>query len=166
MDSRNAESRPDRPAERSPAPPDASHEAPPGVDPGSDADGEEGRRPTPVRTVMEGGGGEGEEAELELRKFRDPASGEEWIVWISGRSISGILPLRTIPLMELAFAKAEDPRQPLRRATSQGSVLEPLLDDDLVELLHASISYRMPGEVSSNNERRARKGRDPKKPQA
>jgi hypothetical protein len=48
--------------------------------------------------------------------FRDPANGQEWVLEVTGRSTSGVLPLRSIHLMDVSFALADNPELPLRRA--------------------------------------------------
>lgn len=119
------------------------------------------RRPTPVRVVMEGEGeeGESEREEKPLRGFTDPRSGEDWVVRVSGRSGSGILPLRSIPLMELIFARAQEPDQPLKRTTRQGSELDSVTDGDLAELLATATAYRPPLEERISEPRRGGRGR-------
>ncbi|MFO8175795.1 MAG: hypothetical protein R6T96_16040 [Longimicrobiales bacterium] len=97
--------------------------------------GTEDRRPTPVRMAMEGSEDETEEQDSEVRRVEDPAAGEEWVVRISGRAGSGILPLRVIPLMEVVFSKAHEPEVPLWRAICQGESLEDLQDPALLQLL-------------------------------
>jgi hypothetical protein len=79
-------------------------------------------------------GGEGEE----VRTVKNPGDGREWLVRVSGRSAGGVLPLRTIPILELTFFHADDPGQPLRRALCQGEALESLQDGELISWLDAS----------------------------
>jgi hypothetical protein len=100
---------------------------------------ENGRRPTPVRTVMEGLGEE-EEPQDRRRTVHDRESGSDWIVTVSGRSASGILPLRTVPLLELSFALAAEPGRPLRRALCCGRDLLDLPDDELLSSFRNSES--------------------------
>lgn len=105
---------------------------------------EEGRRPTPVRTVMESGD-EGEKDEPEIiRVIRDEETGSDWIVSVSGWSAGGILPLRSVPLLELTFAKSEQPEIPLCRAYSYGETLEAIPDHDLLSTLRNSEPFREP----------------------
>ena len=122
---------------------------------------EEGvKRPTPVRLAMETGdaenGGEGDE----VRTVRNPDDGREWIVRVSGRSAGGVLPLRTIPLLELTFFHADDPHQPLRRALCQGEGLESLQDEELISGLGASSPVSGPKEDSDEGSpgRKEKKG--------
>lgn len=120
---------------------------------------EEGRRPTPVRKVMEA---EGEEekgpAPQAHRIIEDSASDGEWVVRVEGRSGGGVLPLRTIPLMELTFSRLEEPDKPLRMATSRGTHLEGFQDQELLVLLRSARPYRSPMKRPSEEERR-KKGR-------
>lgn len=121
--------------------------------------GPEDRRPTPVRMAMEGSEGE-EEKGPELRTFLEPDDGREWVVQVSGRSSSGILPLRVIPLMELAFSRPEEPGSPLRQAICQGEGLDDLQDEDLVKLLRESRPFRQPDlEPRSRGRGRGQKGK-------
>ena len=105
---------------------------------------EEGRRPTPVRAVMEGGDDEGKGSKDETRRVHDEESGSDWVVRVSGRSASGILPLRTVPLMELSFAPAEQPGLPLRRALCRGQELVDMPDPELLACFRNSNPYRDP----------------------
>jgi len=102
------------------------------------------RRPTPVRMAMEGSEPEGGGRGIEVRGFQDPATGQEWIARISGRSMSGVVPLRIIPLIEVAFCKADQPAVPVRRGLRQGESLEDLDEGGLLELLRASGPYALP----------------------
>ena len=65
----------------------------PDLDDPSGAEG--GRRPTPVRMAMGDEEGEEDDGREDLRVIHDEESGLDWIVTVSGRSASGILPLRT-----------------------------------------------------------------------
>lgn len=124
--------------------------------------GEEDRRPTPVRMVMEGMEQEGGEGEARERELSDPDTGREWVVTVVGRAVSGVLPLRIIPLMELNFFLAEEPGTPLRRAVCRGDDLSHLTDSELLALLRRAEPYRDPrnsGGSSTDDPRRSGKGR-------
>jgi len=122
--------------------------------------GPEDRRPTPVRMAMEGSESE-EEKKPELRTFVEQDDGIEWVVQVSGRSSSGILPLRVIPLMELVFSRSEEPSSPLRKAICQGEELDLLQDEDLVKLLRESRPYQQPDLEPRGRGRRGHKGKPP-----
>ena len=81
---------------------------------------DEVRRPTPVRMVMEGAEAETSNEPLDQRTIPDPEGGEEWVVTVGGRSASGVLPLRTVSLLELYFARAGEPQVPVRRTLCPG----------------------------------------------
>jgi len=124
---------------------------------------EEPRRPTPVRMAMEGEEEERERPE-KVRVIRDEASGSDWIVTVSGRSASGILPLRTVPLMELAFSIAEDPGCFLRRAVFYGGTLAELPDAELLSALESSEPFGEPMREPTEKEGPGRPGSRRKKP--
>jgi hypothetical protein len=105
---------------------------------------EKDRRPTPVRMVMEGGDEEEKDGREQPRLIRDEVNEVDWIVTVTGRSVSGVLPLRTVPLMELTFAKALEPDRPLRRALRFDGVLEDIPDHELLSDLRGSEPYREP----------------------
>ena len=120
---------------------------------------EEGRRPTPVRMAMEGVEGDASPPPEEDRAVVEPTSGTEWVVTLSGRSGSGILPLRSIPLMELTFSKGQEPERPLRRVLTRGEDLVGLTDEDLLDLLAVSEPYRPPQGPPSTEDDRPRRGK-------
>jgi hypothetical protein len=105
---------------------------------------EEGRQPIPVRTVMEGGNDEEKDRQAETRVVHDEEGGSDWVVTVSGRSSSGVLPLRTVPLMELNFAKAGEPEPPLRRALCCGGDLVDIPDHELLSLFRNSEPFSEP----------------------
>jgi hypothetical protein len=111
------------------------------------------RRPTPVRVVMEASEQEEEGKSAGVRELKDPRSGEDWVAKVSGRSTSGVLPLRMIPLMEVGFAKAARPDLPLRRALIQGASLEELDDEELLKLLWVSGPFNSPSPEPSPHAR-------------
>jgi len=125
----------------------------------TDPSSEEDRRPTPVRMAMEGGDDEDDGRSDASRTVRDDESGADWVVTVSGRSASGILPLRTIPLMELTFAEAEDPGQPIRQVLHSANELAALSDDELLSLLKRSDPYRTPMKARGEKDGRGRKGK-------
>ena len=120
---------------------------------------EEDRRPTPVRMAMDAGEGEEAKEGEEVRMILDPEDGREWVVQIVGRSTAGILPLRTVPLMDVTFSLPQNPQAPLRRATCQGEELESLTDSDLLSFFRASKPHRPPLETPPGSEGRGKKGR-------
>ena len=130
-----------------------------------DTPGGDDRRPTPVRMAMEGPEAEQEEAQSEDRVVTDPERGEDWVVRVSGQSSSGILPLRVISLLEIAFSRVGEPEKPIRRALCQGESLDELKDEDLLRLLTESRPYDpvdlQDGRKSGRNPRsRPRQGRN------
>ncbi len=155
---------PERPAQ-TPLPAAAERESavPPAGDvPPSDED----RRPTPVRMAMEGQENPEEDSQKKNRVIFDEDSGSDWVVSVGGRSTSGILPLRTVPLMELLFSHPEATDQPLRRSLRYGEDLADLTDDDLLATLRESEPFLAPtnkkGEPKKGNgnrkNRRSRSG--------
>ena len=108
--------------------------------------GSEDRRPTPVRMVME----TEEEAELpppgpELsRSFSDPGTGVEWTAEVTGWSMSGVLPLRTVPILEIVFRTGEPGSAPQKRIVHQGESLGGFTETELLELLSRAEAYTEP----------------------
>jgi hypothetical protein len=100
--------------------------------------GVEDRKPMSVRAAMEGSEPDEEDRGSLRREFCDPKTGQDWVVRISGRSISGVLPLRVIPLMELNFSRSEAPDVPLRRAIYQGESMDELDDSALLSLFRSA----------------------------
>ena len=129
-------------------------------DPADSPEVEEGRRPTPVRAVMEGGEDEEKERKDEARMVHDEEKGLDWIVTVSGRSASGILPLRTVPVMELSFAKAEEPERPLRRTLFSAGDLADLSDPQLFSCFKNSTPYQEPSQAPNGEGRQGRKGKN------
>ena len=129
-----------------------------------DSPPEDDRRPTPVRMAMEGGEDE-EPGRLETdRTVHDEGTGLDWVVTVTGRSASGVLPLRTIALMELTFAEAESPEQPLRKALHSGNDLTDLSDDELLSLLQRAAPFRKPMKVRTDHDGKGRKGKNRRSP--
>jgi hypothetical protein len=133
-----------------PVPP--SHDAPISTE-------DDGRRPTPVRMAMEGVEDAVEEDKGQPRIIEDPDSGVRWIVTVGGRSASGILPLRTVPIMELNFAKEDGPNEARKTVLCYGKDLSDVPDPDLLACLRRSGPFREPMRPL---ESRDRKGRRPK----
>ena len=129
-------------------------------------DGVEDRRPVPVRAAMDASEPEeGDEGSL-LRQFCDPKTDQEWVVRISGRSTSGVLPLRVIPLMELNFSKSEAPNAPVRRAIYQGESMDELDDAGLLLLFRSAGPFESQGpekDGSPKNDPRDRGRRGPRR---
>lgn len=121
--------------------------------------GGEDRRPTPVRMAMESSEAEVEEQVPAARTLPDPDGGEEWVVRVAGRSSSGILPLRTISLIEVVFSRVQEPDKPLRRAICRGRALEELDDEDLLGLLRDSRPFESPEPGDEGRRRRNPRGK-------
>ena len=105
---------------------------------------DDNRTPTPVRLAMEGNEDEDEEELGRPRLIEDPDSGVKWIVTVSGRSASGILPLRTVPIMELNFAQEDLPKETRQAALCFGKDLSEVPDQDLLACLRKSGPFREP----------------------
>lgn len=114
--------------------------------PGSDeADEEEDQEPqaaasvpTPVRVAMDAPppGDSRPPEELPSRRFE--VDGEEWIVRITGRTITGTRPDSGALLMHLSFFRPEEPETPARRLVAVDRPLDALYEEDLAELFHRS----------------------------
>lgn len=128
-------------------------------EPSEDGVAEEGRRPTPVRMAMEGGEEEKPEGEENLRMIREEETGVEWVVSVSGHSASGVLPLRTVSLMELNFAKADAPDRPLRRAVCSGGDLAEVSSQELLAVLKSSGPFTEPLRGSPEDRGSSRRGK-------
>lgn len=93
------------------------------------------RRPTPVRVAMDApppGDSRPTEA-LPARRFE--AGEEEWIVRITGRTITGTRPDPGAPLMELTFYRAPESDEPVRELLTVERDLDAFYEEDLEELL-------------------------------
>jgi len=125
--------------------------------------GEEGgaqdRRPTPVRVVMDGGPDREDIPGNEFRILVDPATGQEWIARITGRSNSGVVPTRSIALMEVAFFRPEDPDTPLRHRLCRSEAMEDLGEEGILQLFRTSLPYRTPSSPPPSRERKGRRNR-------
>jgi hypothetical protein len=82
----------------------------------------------------------------------------DWIVRVGGRSVSGVIPLRTIPLMELTFSRLETPNEPLRRVLHHGETLARIPDHELLSLLEKAEPFREPMTVPEQPPRKRQKG--------
>lgn len=95
-------------------------------------------RPTPVRIAMDRPPpGDSRPAE-ELPSRRFDAEGEEWIVRITGRTITGSRPDPGALLMQLVFCRAEEPETPRRELLTVDRPLDALYEEDLQEFLGRS----------------------------
>ena len=119
---------------------------------------EEARRPMPVRAAMEAGEEEEGDGSGAPRHFQDEATATGWLVSVSGHSTSGILPLRTVPLMELTFAWASDPERPRRRVLEVERDLANISDHELLSMLERSEPYREPVVVREDQGRKGGRG--------
>ncbi len=108
---------------------------------------------------MEGGDDEEKERKDETRRVHDEDRGSDWIVRVTGRSASGILPLRNVPLMELSFAPAGQPGLPSRRALCRWQELVDMPDSELFACFRKSNPYRDPPPPDEKN-RRGKRGKD------
>jgi hypothetical protein len=97
------------------------------------------------------------------RTFPDPEEGEDWVVTIGGRSASGILPLRTVALLDLVFARVGEPQKPLRRALCPGGDLDELSEEALLAAFRDSEPFR-PSLQEKKEEKPNRRGRGPLDP--
>jgi hypothetical protein len=115
------------------------------------------RRPTPVRLAMEAGEPSSKGPIAENRSFLDPENGREWIARVSGRSTSGVLPLRTISIMEVTFYEVKEPDLPARHVLCQGDSLGGMDDGELLQLLRSSRLHPPPSSESPTREGRRRR---------
>lgn len=94
--------------------------------------------PTPVRVAMDAPppGDSRPPDELPSRRFE--LDGEEWIVRITGRTITGTRPDAGALLMHLSFFRPEEPGDPIRRLVTVDRPLETLYPEDLAELFGRS----------------------------
>jgi hypothetical protein len=124
-----------------------------------------GRRPTPVRAAMDGGENEQSGGRAETRVIREEEKGRDWVVTVSGRTASGVLPLRTVALLELSFSREDEPLKALRQAILPGVDLAQLSDEDLINGLRRSRPYREPNRelLGGGSKGRGGKGRKPQK---
>ena len=107
-------------------------------EPDEEDDGEEASRPTPVRVAMDAPppGDSRPVDSLPSRTFE--ARGREWIVRVTGRTITGTRPDAGAHLMQLEFYHAEEPDEPVRELLTVERSLEALYPRDLDEFLERS----------------------------
>ena len=132
------------------------------VEPIEDADGspssvDDDRRPTPVRLAMEGNEDEDGEDIGRPRLIEDPDSGVKWIVTVVGRLASGILPLRTVHIMELNFDREDLPKEDRQSVLCFGRDLSEIPDQDLLACLRRSGPFREPLRPLDDRDRNGRK---------
>ena len=122
---------------------------------------EEGRRPTPVRAAMEGGDADEVDHRGDTRLVHDEEGGGKWAVTVIGRTASGILPLRTVPLLELSFSSVEEPERPRRGALTCGGDLADLSEQELLSSFKRSEPFRDPSPETNDKDpqRKRRKNR-------
>ena len=72
--------------------------------------------------------------------------GVEWIAKGVGRGASGTARDRTVPLVLVIFARADDPERPLREGWFVGRHLDRASEDELGELLVSARPARSPDE--------------------
>lgn len=125
---------------------------------------DDSRRPTPVRMAMDGGEASDLEDEGVPRVIEDLAEGARWIVTVVGRSVSGILPLRTVPVMELSFAKEEAPNEALKTVLCFGGDLTEIPDHELLTCLERSGPFREPMRPREDRGRKGRRTKGPRPP--
>lgn len=93
------------------------------------------RGPTPVREAMDAvppAIGSASPTELPSRTFRaGEDEDEEWIVRLSGVTVTGLPTDTGAPLVHLTFFRAEEPETPVREAVGVGETLEDLAEDEL-----------------------------------
>jgi hypothetical protein len=106
-------------------------------------------------------GGEEEESVVEgaSREIHDPVAGVDWVATVAGRSASGILPLRTVPVLDLVFAHADQPDRPLRRVLHFGEKLSDVPDRELLSALAGSKPFSEPLEEPEPPSRRGKRGK-------
>jgi len=125
----------------------------------SENDENQNRRPVPVRLVMDATNGQETEAESSVQTLQDPVSGEEWFARVSGRSTGGVLPLRSIPLMDVIFFKEGEETSPQRQVLWQGQSLDDLGEGDLLLLFQASKPLATPKSDDPPQDKARRKNR-------
>lgn len=105
--------------------------------------------PTPVRVAMDAPppGDSRPPQALPTRSFQ--ARGEEWIVRITGRTVTGTHPDAGALLMHLTFFRSSDPEKPARELLTVDRPLEALYEEDLEEFLDRSRPAREPFEAAS-----------------
>lgn len=94
--------------------------------------------PTPVRVAMDAPppGDSRPPEDLPSRRFE--VDGEEWIVRISGRTVTGTRPDAGALLMHLSFFRPDEPESALRGLITVDRPLDALYEEDLLELFERS----------------------------
>lgn len=113
---------------------------------------QEPSRPTPVRVAMDAPPpGDSRPADaLPSRTFQ--ARGEEWIVRITGRTVTGTRPDPGALLMQLTFYRSEEPETPARELLTVDRPLDALYSEDLEELLGRSRPAKEPFDEAEQGE--------------
>lgn len=94
------------------------------------------RQPTPVREVMDVVPAEiGPASPTALPSRRFEVGDEEWIVRLSGSTVTGLPADTGAPLMHLTFFRADDPETPVRAALGVGETLDALGEEELRDRL-------------------------------
>jgi len=109
-------------------------------------------------TDQEGGSGN------ESRILVDPATGQEWIARVTGRSSSGVVPVRTISLMEVSFFRAKDPETPVRHKLCRSEAMEDLGEEGILQLFRTSLPCPAPSSPPPSRERKGRRNRTRREP--
>lgn len=110
-----------------------------------------GPRPTPVRVAMDAPppGDSRPASALPSRRFE--AREEEWVVRITGRTVTGTRPDPGALLMHLTFYRSDDPETPVRELLTVERPLDALYEEDLEEFLDRSRPARKPFEADSGS---------------
>jgi hypothetical protein len=95
---------------------------------------------------MEGPEGEEDTPPDDRRILSRLESGEEWVVTVGGLSASGILPLRSVPIIEIHFTRLGAQDVPVRRVLCRGGSLEEFQDEDLAAAFQISEPIPQPAE--------------------
>lgn len=101
-------------------------------------------RPTPVRVAMDAPPPGDSRPARELPSRRFEVEGEEWVVRITGRTVTGTRPDPGAPLMHLTFYRAARPDEPERELLTVERPLDALYVEDLAEFLERSRSAHEP----------------------
>lgn len=119
------------------AEPDAAED--PSVEPGTAEPGGAASVPTPVRVAMDAPppGDSRPPDELPSRRFE--VDGEDWIVRLSGRTITGTRPDAGALLMHLSFHRPDEPESASRKLITVDRPLDALYEEDLLEFFQRSL---------------------------
>lgn len=108
-------------------------------------------RPTPVRVAMDAPPPGDSRPRRALPSRRFEARGEEWIVRITGRTVTGTRPDAGALLMHLTFYRSADPDTPVRELLTVERPLDALYEQDLEEFLDRSRPAREPFEADAQH---------------